>query len=231
MKVGVMGGTFDPLHLGHLILAEQARDALGLDRVLFVPAGEPWRKAGRRIAPVADRVAMVRNALAGDPCFELSTVEAERVGPSYTVETLARLTEQLGPAAALHFILGRDALFDLPHWREPARIVALARLAVAARGDPAEAGRPPLHSVGVHGGPAPASVAAPPSAHAAMVGDLAPVEEAIPGVTARLDVVPMPRVEISSTDIRARVAAGRSIRFLVPAAVEDYIHTRRLYRD
>src|SRR5215212_2335954 len=86
--VGVMGGTFDPIHLGHLILAEQARASLGLDRVLFVPAGQPWRKAGRQIAPVTDRVEMVRAALAGDPYFELSLVESEREGPSYTADTL-----------------------------------------------------------------------------------------------------------------------------------------------
>src|SRR5689334_17941551 len=93
--VGVMGGTFDPIHLAHLILAEQARDALGLDRVLVVPAGQPWRKAGRQVAAVADRVAMVRAALTGDPAFELSLVESERSGPTYTVDTLALLKQQL----------------------------------------------------------------------------------------------------------------------------------------
>lgn len=194
-----MGGTFDPIHLAHLILAEQARVFLGLDRVLFVPAGAPWRKADRRIAPVADRVAMVRAALAGDPYFEISLIESERRGPSYTVDTLSVLQEQLGPQAELYFILGQDALADLPNWREPARIVQLARLAVAAR-----PGRPPA--------------------------DPAALERAVPGIQDRIDVVPMPQVDISSTDIRRRVAEGISIRFLVPAAVEAYILAHGLYR-
>lgn len=199
MRVGILGGTFDPIHLGHLILAEQARTYLGLERVLFVPAGQPWRKAGRRIAPVADRVAMVAAALAGDPYFELSLVESEQGEPSYTADTLAALQAQRGPAATLHFILGEDALADLPNWRDPARIAAQARLVVAAR----------------------AGYAGPP---------LAVLERAVPGIAARIDVVPMPRVEISSTDIRRRVAAGISIRFLVPAAVEAYLRQHGLYR-
>ncbi len=194
-----MGGTFDPIHLAHLILAEQARVFLGLDRVLFVPAGAPWRKAERRIAPVADRVAMVRAALAGDPYFEVSLIESERRGPSYTVDTLSVLQRQLGPQAELYFILGQDALADLPNWREPARIVQLARLAVAAR----------------PGCPRP---------------DPAALERAVPGIRERIDVVPMPQVDISSTDIRRRVAQGLSIRFLVPAAVEAYIAAHGLYR-
>lgn len=198
-KIGVLGGTFDPIHLGHLILAEQARTYLGLERVLFVPAGQPWRKAGRSIAPVADRVAMVKAALAGDPYFEVSLVESERRGPSYTAETLTVLRDLLGAGAALYFILGQDALADLPHWREPGRIVAQARLAVASR-----AGwRPP---------------------------DAEELERAIPGIHARIDLVPMPLVEISSTDIRRRVAEGISTRFLLPAAVEAYIRQRGLYR-
>jgi nicotinate-nucleotide adenylyltransferase len=199
VKVGVMGGTFDPIHLAHLILAEQARVFLGLDRVLFVPAGAPWRKAERRIAPVADRVAMVRAALAGDPYFEVSLIESERRGPSYTVDTLSVLQRQLGPQAELYFILGQDALADLPNWREPARIVQLARLAVAAR-----PGCPPP--------------------------DPTALERAVPGIQDRMDVVPMPQMDISSTDIRRRVAQGISIRFLVPAAVEAYITAHGLYR-
>lgn len=193
-----MGGTFDPIHVGHLMLAEQARDGLGLERVLFVPAGHPWRKAGRHIAPVADRVAMVRAALADDPFFDLSLVEAERSGPSYTVETLAQLQGELG-GADLFFIIGQDALVDLPHWRDPAGIVRHARLAVAGR-----PGLPPV--------------------------DSAALERAVPGISARIDRVHMPQVDISSTDIRQRVAEGRSIRYLVPPAVEAYIREQELYR-
>ncbi len=199
MKVGMLGGTFDPIHLGHLILAEQARAGLGLDRVLFVPAGQPWRKAGRQIAPVADRVAMVRAALGDDPYFELSLVESERAGPSYTADTLEALHEQLGDGVELFFILGQDALADLPNWRDPGRIVARARLVVAAR-----AGWTPA--------------------------DLAALERVAPGIRERIDVVVMPRIDISSTDIRRRVTAADSIRFLVPPAVERYIAETGLYR-
>lgn len=199
MKIGILGGTFDPIHLGHLILAEQARTRLGLDRVLFVPAGQPWRKAGRQIAPVADRVAMVRAAVAGDPYFEVSLVESERRGPSYTAETLATLGAMLGPETELYFILGQDALADLPHWRAPERIIARARLALAAR-----AGWSPP--------------------------DMEAIERAVPGIASRIDRVMMPLIEISSTDIRRRIAEGVSVRFLVPVAVEAYIKEHGLYR-
>jgi nicotinate-nucleotide adenylyltransferase len=131
--IGLLGGTFDPIHNVHLRLAEDAREQLGLNRVLFIPAPNPWRKAGRAITPVAHRVAMVERAIAGNDAFALSTLEIDRPGPTYTADTLASLHQQLGAGTVLHFILGADALEDLPHWHEPERIVALARLAVAAR--------------------------------------------------------------------------------------------------
>ena len=138
MRLGALGGTFDPPHVGHLILAEEARTRLQLAKVLFVPAGDPWRKAGREITPVEHRLAMVGLMLASDPHFEMSTLEVERQGPSYTVDTLEALHQQYGPGLELYFILGEDALHDLPNWREPARIISLAWLAVAPR--PAEKG-------------------------------------------------------------------------------------------
>jgi nicotinate-nucleotide adenylyltransferase len=133
VRLGVLGGTFDPPHVGHLILAEEARTRLQLDRVLFVPAGDPWRKAGQEITPAEHRVGMVRLLLASDPYFEVSTLEVERRGPSYTVDTLEALHREHGPGLELYFILGEDALHDLPNWKEPARIVSLAWLAVAPR--------------------------------------------------------------------------------------------------
>lgn len=133
MRLGVLGGTFDPPHIGHLILAEEARLALGLDQVLFVPAGAPWRKAGQELSPWEHRLAMVRLALADNPHFAVSTLEIERHGPSYTAETLAALQEELPAASELFFIMGQDSLADLPNWRQPQRIISLARLAVAAR--------------------------------------------------------------------------------------------------
>jgi nicotinate-nucleotide adenylyltransferase len=138
MKVGILGGTFDPIHLGHLILAEAAREQLGLNRVLFIPAGDPWRKAGREIAPAGDRLAMVRLAVAGNPHFEVETCEVEREGPSYTLDTL-HLLRTRDADAAFYLILGADAYADLPHWHEPALIAREAVLAVAGRPDVAEA--------------------------------------------------------------------------------------------
>jgi len=133
VKLGVLGGTFDPPHVGHLILAEEARTSLQLERVLFVPAGDPWRKAGQHVTPAEHRLAMLRLALAADPCFEVCTLEVERPGPSYTVDTLEALDRRHRPGAELYFILGEDALHDLPNWKEPERIVDLAWLAVAPR--------------------------------------------------------------------------------------------------
>lgn len=131
-RLGILGGTFDPPHIGHLILAEEARWRLALDAVLWVPAGDPWRKEGRRIAPAPDRLAMTRLAVEGDPHFEVWDGEVRRDGPSYTVETLAALQAER-PDAELFFLLGEDALHDLPNWRDPAGIARLAWLAVAPR--------------------------------------------------------------------------------------------------
>ena len=137
MRLGLLGGTFDPLHLGHLILAEQAREQLLLTRVLFVPTGQPWRKAGRSLSPAEDRLAMVRLGIAGHVAFEVATVEIERPGPSYAADTLEWLCRQ-EPQAALFFILGQDTLMDLPNWRRPQRVLEMARLVVARR--PGESG-------------------------------------------------------------------------------------------
>ncbi len=197
VRLGVLGGTFDPPHIGHLVLAEEARWRLALERVLWVPAGDPWRKEGKAISPAADRLAMSRLTIEGDPNFGLSTIEVERKGPSYTVETLAALQEQ-EPDAELFFILGEDALHDLPNWRDPAGIARLAWLAVAPR-EWSEA-------------------------------EAASLERMAPGIVNRIVPVPMPGIDVSATDLRRRVAAGESIRYLVPPAVEAYIRDHGLYR-
>lgn len=161
--------------------------------MLFVPAGQPWRKAGRRIAPAGARLAMLRLAIEDNPTFEVSDVELDRAGPSYTIDTLASLKERHA-GAELFFIMGQDALSDLPNWRDPARIAQLATLAVAAReGDDAL--------------------------------------ELPPTIGASVERLAMAAIAISGSDIRERVAAGRSIRYLVPLAVELYIREKRLYRD
>jgi len=133
VNIGVLGGTFDPIHMGHLVVAEEARIKVGLNEVLFVPAGQPWVKLDRNITPAAHRVEMVRRAIAGSPYFRLCTLEVERPGPSYTVDTLTMLREQLGSEASLFFILGRDTLAGLHLWKEPKKLVQLCRLVVAPR--------------------------------------------------------------------------------------------------
>ena len=133
MNIGVLGGTFDPIHIGHLVIGEEARARLGLSEVLFVPAGQPWLKQDRDITPAVHRVEMVRRAIADNPCFKLSTLEVERAGPSYTIDTLTMLQKQLGSKASLFFILGRDALAELPLWKEPQRVVQLCKLVVPPR--------------------------------------------------------------------------------------------------
>jgi len=196
--VGLLGGTFDPVHLAHLRLAEEAREQLSLDHVLFVPAPNPWRKASRAITSVAHRLAMVRLAVAGNDRFAVSTVELDQEGPTYTANTLASLHEQLGPGVILHFILGADALADLPSWHEPDRIVALARLAVALRTS----------------SPSP---------------NLPALEARVPGIGAAVERIAMTRLAISSTELRRKAAAGRSLRYLVPDPVAAYIEQHALY--
>ena len=191
----MLGGTFDPIHIGHLLLAESAREQLGLDSVLFVPAAVQWRKARADVSEARRRVEMVRLAIAGNPAFALCTLEVERGGPSYTAETLEQLAA-MNPGAELYLILGEDAFNDLPNWYDPGRIVALATIAVAPRSGGVEArAHPWLRERGV-----------------------------------RLVRVEMPRIEVSATMVRERVAAGRSVRYLVPEAVLGYIERYGLYR-
>jgi nicotinate-nucleotide adenylyltransferase len=194
-RVGVLGGSFDPIHLGHLILAETAREQAGLDRVIFVPAGYQWRKADHEMTPAAQRLEMVRQAIADHPNCEVSTIEIEREGPSYTDVTLEALRDA-DSSAEFFFILGYDALADLPHWHAPQRVIELATLVVAGR---------------------PAEIAS--EAPQAALGDL----------RARIIWLEMPAIEISATDIRERVGSGRSIRYLVPDSVMEYIASNGLY--
>jgi nicotinate-nucleotide adenylyltransferase len=133
VNIGVLGGTFDPIHIGHLVVAEEARTKLGLSEVLFVPAGQPWLKQDRDITPAAHRVEMVRRAIADNPQFKLCTLEVDRPGPSYTVDTLTMLQKQLGSKASLFFILGRDTLAELPLWKEPQEVMQLCKLVVPPR--------------------------------------------------------------------------------------------------
>ena len=197
-RLGLLGGTFDPIHIGHLILAEETRLKLALDRVIFMPAAQPWRKSDRRIAPAADRLEMVLRAIEGNPHFAPSEIELKREGPTYTAETLAQVRAEIGFEPALWFILGADALLDLPYWGDPDRILQYARLAVTDRGT-------------------------------LMPESLERLEARLPGIGARLDLVPMPRVGISSTELRHRLREGLSTRYWLPPAVERYAREHSLY--
>ncbi|HOA24386.1 MAG: nicotinate-nucleotide adenylyltransferase [Aggregatilineales bacterium] len=198
MRLGVLGGTFDPPHYGHLILAEQAREQLSLARVLWVPAADPPHKQGRRISPVNARLEMVSLAIAENPAFELCEIDVNRPGPHYTADMLALLNAQY-PQHSLVFLIGGDSLRDIITWHDPARIIEQARLGVMDR---------------------------PGAAY-----DLHSLEALIPGLSAALLPFDAPLIDISGSDIRARVAAGRSIRYMLPPHVEMYIYQHALYQD
>ncbi|MFC1980729.1 nicotinate-nucleotide adenylyltransferase [Chloroflexota bacterium] len=133
MKIGVMGGTFDPVHAGHLIVAEEVRSQLNLAEIIFVPAGQPWLKINQFISPAEHRLRMLALAIADKAHFKLSTIEIERGGSTYTVETIAEQRGQLGDGDEIFFILGWDSLAALPQWREPPRLIKLCRLVAVPR--------------------------------------------------------------------------------------------------
>lgn len=133
MDIGVLGGTFDPIHNGHIVVAEEVKARLNLAEVLFVPAGQPWLKSGNNISAAEHRVQMVRLAIDDVPYFKLSTIEIERTGPTYTIDTISQLKARIGAGDELFFILGRDNLAQLPKWREPARLIRMCRLVVVPR--------------------------------------------------------------------------------------------------
>jgi nicotinate-nucleotide adenylyltransferase len=201
-SLGVLGGTFDPIHLAHLALAQEAAESLGLERVLFVPAGSPPHKPGIAITPGADRLAMVELAIAGNDRFVASRLELDRDGPSYTVDTLEALAASRraeGVTGELTLILSADAFLGLMSWRNPRRVLELARMAVAPRDGYPEAG---------------------PGFLATRLPDL--VDRAV--------FLDGPRIGLSASTLRARAASGRSVRYLVPDAVAAYIGDHGLYR-
>jgi nicotinate-nucleotide adenylyltransferase len=186
-----MGGTFDPLHLGHLVTAEQARADLELDEVVFVPAGHPWQKT-RRVTDAQHRYLMTVLATAANPAFGVTRMEVDRVGPSYTVDTLRDLTERL-PDDELFFITGADAILSILTWKAAAECLALASFVAATR---------PGH-------------------------DLSELEHE--GLRDRVIQLDVPALAISSTDVRERFAAGRSVTYLIPREIEEYARKHGLY--
>jgi nicotinate-nucleotide adenylyltransferase len=202
MRIGIFGGTFDPIHLGHLILAEQCREQVRLDQVWFIPAARPPHKLDRPLTRFNQRVEMIALAIAGQPSFRIDELEKNRAGPSYTADTLGEL-RQLHPDSEFWLLFGADTIADLPNWRDPARVVAQAGLAVSGR---------PGHAI--------------PSVEqvSAMLRDCDPS-------ALRYRAVESPLIDISSRDLRRRVAFGNSIRYMVPRAVECYICEKKLYRS
>lgn len=191
MRIGLFGGTFDPVHLGHLRAAETAREALGLDLVAFVPSAVPPHRVSP-LSAAADRLQMARLATQSHRCFEAWDTELRRPGPSYTVDTVAALVAAR-PQDRFVLLVGADTWLEMAQWREPQRLFALVEVAVVERPG-CEAG----------------ALAAP-----------------FPG--ARVHRVSGPSLPVSATEVRERVRGGRSVRYLVPDPVADYIATRRLY--
>jgi nicotinate-nucleotide adenylyltransferase len=199
-RYGVLGGTFDPPHIGHLILAQEIYARLGLDRVWFIPTGVSPHKLGQPVTPALHRVAMLERALADDARFGLLTLEIERAGPSYTVDTLRQLRAQWGPTVEIALIVGWDMLLYLPHWRDPAGVVANVDEIVA------------VHRPGAD------------SRHA-----LDDMFAPLPDLRDKLRSLAFPQLDISSTEIRERVAQGLPVRYLVSDVVSGYISAQGLY--
>jgi nicotinate-nucleotide adenylyltransferase len=198
-RLGVLGGTFDPPHVGHLWLATLALDALGLDRVLFMPAARPPHKRDRPTSPVDDRVAMTQRAIGADPWLELTAVELARPGPSFTVDSITALQERYRADTELVLLMAADSLAGIDAWHEPERLLALVPWAVAPRPGVAEPDREALR-------------------------------RRFGAAADRIELLDGPALDVSSSQIRDRVAAGRAIRYLVPRAVEELIADRGLYR-
>ena len=213
-RVGVFGGTFNPIHLGHLRAAEEAAEALELERVLFVPSARPPHKDAdsETIAPAGLRLGWVRLAIAGNPRFQVDAVEVERTGPSYLVETLPELHARIGP---VWFLLGRDAFAELATWREPERLLTLADFAVLTR--------PPVRK---------GSLAEwlPSALRGAL--ELAPDGRSAVHRDAgtRVHLVEITALDVSSSDIRARLREERSVRYLLPGPVREAIERSGVYR-
>ena len=198
-RIGILGGTFDPPHVGHLWLAALAAESMDLDRVLFMPASQPPHKRRRGVTKATDRLLMTRLAIEGDPQFELTAIEMERPGPSYTVDSIAALEQQYGDDVRLFLIMASDSLAQVGTWREPDRLLERTEWVV---------------------GPRPGASVPSPAALSERFGRAA----------SRIHLVTGPSLDVSSSEIRRRVAAGETIRYLVPRRVEELIAARRLYR-
>jgi len=212
-RTAVFGGSFNPIHYGHLLLADDLLEILALDRVLFVPAKHPPHKDPSRLAAPEERLAMVRLATAGYRGFEVSDMELARPGPSFTVDTLAALAR---PGQTLFLVVGSETFLDLLAWRDPRRVAQLAQLVIVPRvGSPfdtaSEAAQKVLREIGVEGG------------FTTVDGGRVPDRGVIVSRAASMP--------ISASELRRRVREGRSLAFRLPPVVADYIRARGLYRE
>ena len=227
MKIGLFGGTFDPIHTGHLFLAEAARDKFGLDRVLFLPTPVPYHRGGVSVTPLEDRVNMTKLAIEDNPGFEFSDAEINIPGNSYTSKTLEFFHEKY-PKAKLYFILGGDSLFSIEFWKDPERIFELATVLSCKREGQDKGATGILH---------PDDKPALDSNAEAAENTVGSLDKKIDGKIADLKErfgaeiynLYVPAIEISSSDIKSRVRDGRSIRYCTPQKVAEYIYDRGLY--
>jgi nicotinate-nucleotide adenylyltransferase len=196
-RIGILGGTFDPPHIGHLVLADCAIESVALDELLFVPAADPPHKRDETRASAAHRLAMLQLAIAQDGRFKLSRADIDRPGPHYAVD-MVRLIQLQYPQAEMVFVMGADSLRDLPTWHCPQEFITLCKLAVMPR--------------------------------PAVRVELPALEELLPGVSARIVTIDAPLIEISSTEIVERLRDGKSVRYLVPPPVLDYISAKQVYQ-
>lgn len=198
--IGLMGGTFDPIHYGHLIAAENSRSEFDLDRVVFIPAARPPHKEGESVLDSPHRLQMVKLAIAGNPAFDISTLEQERQGLSYTIDTVEYFRDRF-PDSQIFFIMGMDSLLMFDTWRDYQRLAGLCRFIVVTRpGYVMEPGQPVLDNL--------------PTL-----------------LWENLSMLEIPGLDISSSDIRQRVRLSRPIKYMLPAAVEDYLLEHGLYRE
>ncbi len=202
-RVGILGGTFDPVHYGHLVVAEEVYATFHLAEMVFVPAGQPPHKTKEVITAAEHRLAMLELAIASNPHFTISRVELDRPGPSYTVDTLRLLRKQWGEETAIYFVIGGDSLEELLSWHDPPGILEQLTHLVAVR-------RPGYNESEEY---------------------YDWLEARLPGMKQHLLVVEAPQLEISATDLRLRVAEGRPIKYQTPDSVESYIVQYGLYRQ
>lgn len=197
-KIGIMGGTFDPIHIGHLVTAEAVRNEYGLDKVLFIPAANPPHKQNQKVTPAIHRYIMTAMATYSNPYFHVSSIELDRPGPSYTIDTIYELIDKFGPQTEIYFITGADAIQEIPTWDRIEELLGLCQFIAATRPGCV----PSVDNIKEY------------------FGELG---------KDRIHRLNTPELEISSTDIRARIKKSYSIKYIVPESVENYIIKEGLY--